>query len=80
MVLVRKSIYTARGHNLRLFDDVIFVLVCCLNRSAIAGLLSRFKQQTGAKMTSQKPQIVTARSIMGILAYRDHSFLFYRDQ
>ena len=56
--------YTTRGHNLRFFDDVIFVPVCRLNRSAIASLLSRFKRQTGAKRTSQKPQIVAARSII----------------
>jgi malonyl-CoA O-methyltransferase len=35
-----------------------------LKRSAIAGLLSSFKRQTAEKITSQKSQIMTARSIM----------------
>ena len=63
-LLQRILSYTSRGHNLRFFDAVIFVPIWRLNRSAIAGLLSRFNRQIGAKSARQKPQIVTARSIL----------------
>ena len=48
-------IYTARGHKLWFFGNVIFAMARFLKRSVIVILLPSFKKCAMAKITRQKP-------------------------